>query len=73
MFAAISPTLAVANAALPSYVVTLLFFTGAELRPRVLLIANVVEPIHKGGHLCPGLLMMLRTFVLSYIVDSHHL
>ena len=29
MFAAVSPTLAVANAALPSYIVTLLFFTGA--------------------------------------------
>ena len=33
LVAAVSPTLAVANAALPSYVVTLLFFTGVELLP----------------------------------------
>jgi hypothetical protein len=35
MFAAVSPTLAVANAALPSYVVTLLFFTGAKPCPKL--------------------------------------
>jgi len=33
LVAAISPTLAVANAALPSYVVTLLFFTGGAAIP----------------------------------------
>ena len=33
LVAAVSPTLAVANAALPSYVVTLLFFTGGLLNP----------------------------------------
>ena len=33
LVAAVSPTLAVANAALPSYVVTLLFFTGGTASP----------------------------------------
>ena len=38
LFAAVSPTLSIANAALPCYVVTLLFFTGAKRLSNVVML-----------------------------------
>ena len=61
LVAAVSPTLPVANAALPSYVVTLLFFTGAAHHPCSLL-ANMHyhdDAITCGTHRLHGIVVHL--------------